>query len=153
MILRRPAIPGGVRVKSVVVQRVGGSESVMVILENWRRIIHLGQWGGWHAPLDHWDFSEDANGARSFADAVEGAVRQAGDPPRSAAEVALQILDPLGLAERDALEEDAAVGLALFEARSHLRDFFVQEYDALVEDCAAVVSLARGGPFRVTFAT
>lgn len=139
--------------KSVVVERLDGSQSVPVVLENWRRIIHLAQWAGWPAPLDHWDFSQDGEGAGAFADALETAVAEVGEPPRSAAEVALQALGPLGLAEQDAFESDALAGLALHEVRSHLRDFFVQEFDALSEDCSAVIALARGGPFRVAFAS
>lgn len=137
---------------SVVVSRPDGSSAAEVAIENWRRMIHLAQWSGWRAPPDHWDFSQDGTGARAFADALEKAVAELGEPPRSASEVALQALGPLGLAERDALEGDALEALALFEARSHLRDFFVQEFDGLVRDCSAAVSLARGGPIRVAFA-
>ena len=138
--------------EAVLVARDGDERGQTVSAANWRRVIHLAQWAGWTPPPDHWTFSLDAVGAKEFTMALESGIRSLGEPPRTAAEVAVDVLAELGLDDVDAHKMDALQGLSLSEARSCLRDFFVREFDGFREACGALTAYARGGPLHVSFA-
>ena len=137
--------------RAVLLQADDGRDPLPIRLEDWRRIVFLAQWSGWGAPLDHWEFALDREGAATLADRLEETLQNLGEPPRGGSEVAAQILPPLNLDALDAFVLDAIEGLALFEIRSHLRDFFVLEFDALRGLCDRVIRVARSGGVRVSF--